>query len=89
MVISPSSPLHWTLILTKEREIMNTQDAIFNGEQHLSDSGQEAERILQEEETGRPIGAIGAGESTRTADIPHHRTCCCQFCWPKNINAYL
>ena len=66
---------------------MNTQDAIFNGDQNMSDNGQE--QTLQEEETGKRIDEIGAGESTGTAQIAHHSSCCCMSCWPKNMNAYL
>jgi len=66
---------------------MNTQDAIFNGDQNMSDNGQEL--ALQEEQTGRHIDEIGTGESTNPVHIPHHRTCCCESCWPKNINLYL
>ena len=66
---------------------MNPQDAIVNGDQQGSDNGQE--RTLQDEESGKPLDEIGAGESTSSVDIAHHRTCCCQSCWPKNINAYL
>jgi hypothetical protein len=66
---------------------MNTQDAIFNGDQHVSESRQE--RTLQEEKTGRSIDEIGTEESTSPVQIPHHKTCCCQTCWPKNMNSYL
>ena len=68
---------------------MNTQDAIINGNQHLSENGQERKRTLQEPETGRRIDEMGTGESTSRVQISHHRTCCCQSCWPKNINSYL
>ena len=66
---------------------MNTQNAIFNGDQRATDNGQE--RTLQEEKTGKRIDEIGTGESTSYLHIPHHRTCCCESCWPKNINSYL
>jgi len=68
---------------------MSTQDAIFTGDQRVSDNGQEREQTLQEEATGKRIDESGTGESTSSADVPHHRTCCCQSCWPKNINSYL
>lgn len=69
------------------REIMNTQDAIFNGDQNMSDNGQE--QTLQDEVSGTRINALGTGESTSPAQIPHHGSCCCMSCWPKNMNAYL
>jgi hypothetical protein len=66
---------------------MNTQDAVFNGDQHMSDNGQE--RTLQEKEPGKRIDEIGTGESRSPVHIPHHSTCCCMSCWPKNMNLYL
>jgi hypothetical protein len=66
---------------------MNTKDAIFNGDQHVSVKGQE--RTLLEEETEKRMDETGTGDSTSPAHIPHHRTCCCVSCWPKNINSYL
>jgi hypothetical protein len=66
---------------------MSKQDAILNGNQLVSDNGQE--QTLQEEETGKRIDEIGAGESASPAQIPHHKTCCCMSCWPKNMNWYL
>jgi len=67
---------------------MNTQDATFNGEQHLSENRQ-GKRSLQEEGTGQDVAKIGHGVSSSPVDIPHHKTCCCQSCWSKNINSYL
>jgi hypothetical protein len=66
---------------------MNTQDAIFNGDQNMSDNGQE--QTLLDEVSGMRIDALGTGESTSPAQIPHHSSCCCMSCWPKNMNAYL
>jgi len=66
---------------------MNTQDAIFNGDQNMSDNGQE--QTLQDEESGTRIDALGTGESRSPVDVSHHRTCCCGSCWTKNMNAYL
>ena len=71
----------------QERELMNTQDALFNGDQHMSDNGQE--QSLRDEESGTRIDALGTGESTSPAQIPHHSSCCCISCWPKNMTAYL
>jgi hypothetical protein len=68
---------------------MNTQNALFNTDQGVSDNGQEQERTFQEEDTGKRFDAIGTGESKSTVHIPHHKTCCCQSCWPKNMNSYL
>ena len=66
---------------------MDTQDAIFNGDQNMSDNGQE--QTLQDEVSGTRIDALGTGWSTSPAQIPHHSSCCCMSCWPKNMNAYL
>jgi hypothetical protein len=66
---------------------MNTQDAIFNGDQNMSDNGQE--QTLQDEVSGTRIDALETGESTSPAQSPHHGSCCCMSCWPKNMNAYL
>jgi hypothetical protein len=68
---------------------MSTQNAIFNGDQYVSDNGQEREQTLQEEAAGKHINELGTGKSNNPADRPHHRTCCCASCWPKNINSYL
>jgi hypothetical protein len=68
---------------------VSTQDAILNGNQYVSDIGQEREQTLQEEATGNRIDEIGTGESTSPVHIPHHRSCCCVSCWSKNINSYL
>ena len=70
-------------------EIMSTQNAILTGNQYVSDNTQERERTLQVEETGRRIDSIGTGESTSPSHVPHHGSCCCMSCWPKNINGYL
>jgi len=67
---------------------MSTQDAYLNGNEHVSDNGQEREQTLQEEETGKRIDEIETGKPTSPAHIPHHRSCCCMSCWPKNMNAY-
>jgi hypothetical protein len=64
---------------------MSTQNAILIGNQYVSDNGQEREQTLQEEATGKHIDEMGTVES----NSPHHRTCCCMSCWPKNINSYL
>jgi hypothetical protein len=79
----------FTLQEAAGREIMSTQNAIFNGNQNVSDNGQERERTLQAEETGTRIDEIGAMESSSSVHIPHHRTCCCESCWSKNMNLYL
>jgi hypothetical protein len=68
---------------------MSTQDAILSGNQYVSDGGQEQEQSLQVEASGNRMDEIGTGESTSPAQISHHRTCCCESCWPNNINSYL
>jgi len=66
---------------------MSTQDAILNVNLHVIDNGQG--QTLQKEETGKRINEIGTVESTSPAQVPHHSSCCCMSCWPKNMNAYL
>jgi len=71
------------------REIMSTQNAIRTGNQFMSANGQEREQTLPEQATRKRIDALGSVESTSPAHIPHHGSCCCMLCWPKNIKAYL
>ncbi len=66
---------------------MSAENAVFIGDQFVSDDGQE--RTLQEEATGKHIDEIGTGKSNIPANSPHHKTCCCASCWSKNINSYL
>jgi hypothetical protein len=68
---------------------MSTQNAILIGNQYVSDNGQERKQTLQEEATGKHIDEKGTGESNSPGQSPHHRTCCCMSCWPKNIDSYL
>ena len=79
----------WGPIVTKRGEIMNTQNAMLTGNQSGSDNGQEQERTLQEEGMGKSIDEMGTDESTSAGPNSHHRTCCCESCWPDKINLYL
>jgi len=75
--------------VTKGGEIVKSQDAMPTENQHGSESWQERERTLQEEETGKTTDEMGTDESTGAGPISHHRTCCCESCWPNKINLYL
>jgi hypothetical protein len=68
---------------------MSTQNALLAGNQYVSDNRQERERTLHVEETGKRVDEIGTGESNSPVQIPHHGSCCCMSCWPKNMNSYL
>jgi hypothetical protein len=68
---------------------MSEQNAVLIGDQHASDDGQAREQTLQEEATGKHFDETGTAGSNSPTHSPHHRTCCCMSCWPKNINSYL
>jgi len=66
---------------------MSTQNAKLDGNQYMSDNGQEREQALQEETTGNHPGEIGMEESRSTAEVPHDRSCCCMSCWQKSFRS--
>jgi hypothetical protein len=68
---------------------MSTYDAMPRRNQFSSDSGLERGLSLEGEAIGNRIDDFGTVESTSSAQIPHHDSCCCLSCWQKNMHVFL